>query len=73
MNSLGIHVARSDLTHYTERPDYYHNTLHMYRSHQGFCNGGHGDTYAVYTINRHSGGGCNGLLGVLFDPQEQSH
>ena len=76
-NSLGVHVARNDLTHHCIALGgwtiNYHDTLHMYRSHQGSCNGGLGDTHAVYTINRHSGGGCNGLLGLLFDTQEQSH
>ena len=33
-NSLGVHVARNDLTHHcTGRLDHYHDTLHMYRSH----------------------------------------
>lgn len=39
----------------------------------GSCNGGIDDTDLVYTIDRHTGGGCDCLSDVFFDTQEQSH
>ena len=75
-NVLGVHVARCHTLRWEAEQLSIQNTLHMYRSHQGSCNGWLGDiTDAVYTTDRHThdtGGGSDCVPGVLFDTQKQS-